>query len=231
MANPSLGFTLDESTVLAEYETDPASVFEVEVLCRKVLAIQSWVSPDDWQQCASDAAFPLDCPMVFAIDASVDLQHVSIVAGALKDDWHYLELIASYTGQPALASAERRLESLLSRWSPVGCVTVAKSPCEASVAKLAGSAGISHIVVRPADWARACRAFYAAARQKTIRHPGGPGIAEALGATRRGSDGLVSSVHKINPQAEIDAALAAVLAMWAPTQIPEPVKVPNWTVY
>lgn len=102
---------------------------------------------------------------------------------------------------------------------------------EAMVGKVAEAVDIPHLTVRPADWARACRAFYAAATQRTLRHPGGVTISQALAATKRGADGLVSSVHRINPESDIDAAIAAVLAMWVPTQHAPPDPVPNWTVF
>jgi hypothetical protein len=231
-ANPSLGYTLDESTVQAEYETDPSSVFEVEVLCRKVAAIQAWVKPEDFDNCTTDERFPIDGPFVLALDAGPELRHVSIVAGALDgQSLHHVELVAEHSGPEALTAAERRLEALLSRWKPYALVTLHRSPGEASVARLAQAHEVAHVTVRPADWARACRAFYAAVNQRTLRHPGGPAISSALAATKRGPDGLVSSVHRVNADADIDAAVAAVLAMWLPTQQPEPPPVPNWTVF
>jgi hypothetical protein len=230
-ANPSLGWTLDESTVQAEYETDPSEVFEVEVLCRKVAAIQAWVKPADWDNCSTDAQFPTDQPFVLALDAGPELRHASVVAGALADDFHHVELVAEYAGPEALTAAERRLGGLLGRWKPYALVTLHRSPAEAVAAKLAQAHEIEHVTVRPADWARACRAFYAAVNQRTMRHPGGAGISAGLASTKRGPDGLVSSVHRISNDADIDAAIAAVLAMWLPTQQPEPIKYPEWTAF
>jgi hypothetical protein len=169
-------------------------------------------------------------PFVLAVDAVPELRHVSIVAGAMVNRIHHLELVETFTGPNALTYAEQRLDGLLSRWKPAALVTTQKSPCEPSVAKLAGSHGIPHTAVRPAEWARACRAFYAAVRGRTISHPGGTGISAALALTKRGPDGLVSQVHRINDSADNDAALAAVLALWAPTQLKsEPAL--NWTAY
>jgi hypothetical protein len=230
-ANPSLGYTLDESTVRAEFETDPAEVFEVEVLCRKVAAIQGWVKPEDFDDCKTDLQFPIDNGLVVAIDAGPELRHVSIVAGTLDQDFSHVELVAEYSGPHALTAAERRLEAFLERWKPYAVVTLHRSPCEASAAKVAQAAEVEHVTVRPADWARACRAFYAGVNQRTLRHPGGPAISAALASTKRGPDGLVSSVHRINADSDIDAATAAVLAMWLPTQQPEVPKIPEWTVF
>jgi len=229
MANPALGYLLDEEVVAAEFQTDPRNVFEVEVLCRKVTAIQTWVSVQDWDSLITRDPFPVKQPFVVAIDAGPELRHVSIVAGATHHDRHHLELVETFAGPGALASAERRLEAVLSRWKPGSAVVLAKSPCEAAARRIAGNAGIPLTVVRPAEWARACRMFYAAVNQRTLRHPGGTPISQALAATRRGPDGLVSSVHRIANTTDNDAAIAAVLALWGSAQAPTPV--PNWTVY
>jgi len=229
-ANPALGYLLDEETVQAEFQTDPPRVFEVEVLCRKVSQISGWVEPAEWDACITKDRFPIDQPFVLAVDAGPELRHVSIVAGALVGRTHHLELVETFTGPMALEHAEQRLDGLLSRWKPTSLVTTQKSPCEPSVSRLAASWSIPHSAVRPAEWARACRAFYAAVRARQIAHPGGTSISAALALTKRGPDGLVSQVHRINDSADNDAALAAVLALWAPTQLKtEPALA--WTIY
>ena len=229
-ANPALGYLLDEDTVRAEFQTDPPKVFEVEVLCRKVSQISGWVEPAEWDACITQDQFPIDQPFVLAIDAVPELRHVSIVAGALVAGVHHIELVETFTGPYALTYAEHRLEGLLSRWKPAALVTTQKSPCEPTVAKLAATAKVTHSAIRPAEWARACRAFYAAVRSRQVSHPGGTGISAALALTKRGPDGLVSQVHRINDSADNDAALAAVLALWAPTQLKtEPALA--WTIY
>jgi hypothetical protein len=229
-ANPALGYTLSEDTVRAEFQTDPPGVFEVEVLCRKVAQIAGWVDPGEYDACKSPERFPIDGPFVLALDAGPELRHVSIVAGALQDGFHHLELVETFTGPRALAYAETRLEALLSRWSPTAVVVLAKSPMEPSTARIAAAHKIDHLVVRPADWAKACRLFYAAVRQRQIRHPGGDSITAALAVTKRGPDGLVTQVHRINEDSDNDAAIAAVLALWAPTQV-QATRYPDWTVF
>jgi hypothetical protein len=229
-ANPALGYLLDEDTVRAEFQTDPPRVFEVEVLCRKVSQISGWVEPAEWDACVTQDRFPIDQPFVLAIDAVPELRHVSIVAGAMVGRVHHIELVETFTGPNALTFAETRLDGLLSRWKPSALVTTQKSPCEPSVAQIATSHGIPHSAVRPAEWARACRAFYAAVRGRQVSHPGGTAISAALALTKRGPDGLVSQVHRINDSADNDAALAAVLALWAPTQLRQDPAL-NWTIY
>jgi len=231
MANPALGWTLDERVMEAEYLTDPPEVFETEVLCRKVANVQSWLSVKDWDACVSDESFPTEIPFVIAIEAGPELRHVSIIAGAYAHGFHHLEVIGAFAGPQALTHAEDRLRAVLSRWEPAALVTMAKSPCEASVARLAAQAKIPFQPVRPAGWARACRAFYAAVDQRRIRHPGGGEVSQALGATRRGPDGLLSSVHRVSDLQDNDAALAAILALWSADQIPDKEIKPTWTVY
>lgn len=228
-ANPALGYLLDEAVVASEFVTDPRNVFEVEVLCRKVAAIQTWVNVADWDSLTTREPFPTDKPFVIAVDAGPELRHVSIVAGASEAGRHHLETVETFAGPGALASAERRLEAVLRRWKPASAVVLAKSPVEASTRRIAANAGIPLTVVRLADWARGCRAFYAAVNQRTVKHPGGTPISLALAGTRRGVDGLVSSVHRVNATTDNDAAIAAILALWASSQ--EPAPTPNWTVY
>jgi hypothetical protein len=229
-ANPALGYILDQDVVKAEFKTDPPRVFEVEVLCRKVAQITGWVEPGEWDACITRDPFPIDQPFVLAVDAVPELRHVSIVAGAQVGKTHHLELIQTFTGPHALAQAMDRLEGLLERWSPQALVTTQKSPCEPAVAAAAKAHGVAHSAVRPAEWARACRAFYASVRARQISHPGGTAISAALALTKRGPDGLVSQVHRINDSADNDAALAAVLALWAPTQLSHSPPL-AWTIY
>ena len=53
-ANPALGHTLDEATIVAELATDPAPVFETEVLCRRVTAVASWLPAGRWEHVGLD---------------------------------------------------------------------------------------------------------------------------------------------------------------------------------
>ena len=230
-SNPSLGYMLDPEVVRAEFQTDPSEIFEVEVLCRKVSLIQSWVDIREWEACRSSERFPIEEPFVVAMDAVPELRSVSLVAAAYVRGRHHVELIDQFSGPAALQSAQDRLDSLLRRWKPSSVVTLAKGPCEAAASEIAASHGIPHVAVRPTDWARACRSFFAAVTKRTVSHPGANAIANALKVTKRGPDGLVSSLHRINVGVNNEAAIAAVLALWQSTQIPEPMPVPNWTAY
>jgi hypothetical protein len=128
LANPSLGYTLDEDVVRAEYQTDPANVFEVEVLCRKVAAIQSWLPVDIWDDCSTDTPFPADQLFTLAMDSGPELRHVTIVAGAHHAGFHQVELVAEFSGPQALTSAERRLRELVAKWTPAELATLHR-PC------------------------------------------------------------------------------------------------------
>jgi hypothetical protein len=232
MANPALGYTITHDVILDEYKSDPAPIFETEVLCRKVRTLDTWIDLGDWDTCADTTErFPTDVPYVFALDAGPELRHVTIVAGATAHNRTHLEAISAAAGPHCLETAETRLNGLLSKWRPKALVVLARSPVE----PLAQRLGAKHnIPVQPVDatgWKRACRAFYEAVRRKGLIHPGGPLIASHLKATRRGSDGLVTDIHRANSQVENDAALAAVLAVWGSTQLPTEEARPSWVAF
>ena len=100
-ANPSLGYTIELSTLKAAYADDPADVFKTECLCQWVTAsitppfpIGAWEAGKDDSSCIAK-----DAPLWFGIDVSADRSHTSIaVCGKREDgDWH-VELIGYRSG-------------------------------------------------------------------------------------------------------------------------------------
>jgi hypothetical protein len=232
MANPAMGHLLDVDVIRDEQRTDPAEVFETEVLNRKVRTLEQWVSIDDWDACADPhQRFPAESPFVFALHAGPELRHVSIIAAASENNRFHLEAVTSASGSGALEVAENRLESLLRRWRPRLCVVVAKSPVEALARRTAARLDKECHIVNQADFARACRMFYDAAKRHAFVHPGGPLIGSHLRATKRGSDGVVTDIHRVNSAVENDAAVACVLGVWGAANLPTEEVSPTWVAF
>jgi hypothetical protein len=232
MANPALGYTITTETIADEFKSDPAPIFETEVLCRKVRTIDTWIDLGDWDTCADTTErFPTDAPYVFALDAGPELRHITFVAGATLHNRTHLEAVSAASGPQCLATAETRLNGLLRRWKPRQLVVIARSPVEPLAQRLGAENGIPVLSLPPGDFKRACRAFYEAVRRKGVVHPGGPLIAAHLKATRRGNDGIVTDIHRANSQVENDAAIAAVLALWGSTQLPAEEVRPSWVAF
>ena len=105
-ANPSLGYTIELSTIRAAYADDPADVFKTECLCQWVTStvtppfpIDSWDAGKDEGSRVAD-----DSPLWFGVDISSDRTHASIAVCGKRTDgaWH-IELAEYRAGTGWLA--------------------------------------------------------------------------------------------------------------------------------
>ena len=100
-ANPSLGYTIELSSLKAAYADDPIDVFKTECLCQWVTStvtppfpVDSWTAgKDERSQIAADS------PLWFGVDISADRTHASIaVCGKRMDDAWHVELAEYRSG-------------------------------------------------------------------------------------------------------------------------------------
>lgn len=91
-ANPSVGYTIELSTIKAAYADDPVDVFKTECLCQWVTTtvtppfpVDAWDAGKDEKSKIADKS-----PLFFGVDVSADRTHASIaVCGRREDDaWH-----------------------------------------------------------------------------------------------------------------------------------------------
>lgn len=238
-ANPALGHTIHESTIEAELATDPAAVFETEVLCRRVTAVASWLPAGRWDDCADPAAtVPDDATGVcFAADAGPELRQVSICAAWRRPDGRmHVEALQTFLGPAATVQAEVRLGELVARWRPARLATLKKGPIEGLVTRVATAAtppgrdiGELLELVSYSDLERAARGFYEGVVAKRIVHPPDPVLADQLAAAQPGEPGTMA-LRRRNPSIDIEAAVAAVTVVWALDQAPEPRRA-SWVAY
>lgn len=95
-ANPSLGYTIDLSTLKAAYADDPPDVFKTECLCQWVTStvtppfpVEAWDAGKDEKSRIAKGS-----PLWFGVDISSDRTHTSIaVCGKRADEKWHLELI------------------------------------------------------------------------------------------------------------------------------------------
>ena len=106
-ANPSLGYTLELSTLRASYADDPINVFKTECLCQWVTStvtppfpVEAWDAGKD-----ENSRIEKDSPLWWGIDISTDRTKASIaVCGRREDgDWH-VELVEYRSGTGWLIS-------------------------------------------------------------------------------------------------------------------------------
>ena len=111
-ANPSLGYTVELSSLKAAYADDPEDVFKTECLCQWVTAAVTPPFPvGAWEQ-GTDAQseIAVDSPLWFGVDISDDRNRSSIaVCGLRADRTYHVELIEYRVGVGWLQSwfAER----------------------------------------------------------------------------------------------------------------------------
>ena len=91
-ANPSLGYTIELSTIKAAYADDPADVFKTECLCQWVTStitppfpVDAWESGKDEDSRIADGS-----ALWFGIDIAADRSHSSIAVCGQRSDgsWH-----------------------------------------------------------------------------------------------------------------------------------------------
>jgi Phage Terminase len=234
-ANPALGHTLEEATIEAELATDPAAVFETEVLCRRVTAVASWLPAGRWDDCTEPTAtVPDDATGVcFAADSGPELRQVSIVAAWRRPDGRvHVEALQTFLGPAATIQCEARLTELVAHWRPRLAV-IKRGPIEALVTRVAAAAvaDVDDILlaVTWTDLERAALAFYEAVVARRLVHPPDPVLADQLAATQPGQPGTMA-LRRRNPSIDIEAAVAAVTAVWAVDRSPV-VRRPGWVAY
>lgn len=105
-ANPSMGYTIEESSIRAAYADDPEDIFKTECLCQWVTTVVaspfqvgSWeAGKDENSRIAENSA------LWFGVDISADRKHTSIAVCGKREDgtWH-VELAEYRSGSGWLA--------------------------------------------------------------------------------------------------------------------------------
>jgi hypothetical protein len=229
-ANPALGTLIAGDTVASEALHDDPEVFETEVLCRRVASLRPWLPAGTWEACTEpNATVPDTAPVVFALDAGPELRHATIGVGWRRPDGRvHLEAVAGYLAVdgPVLPRAAERLAELVRHWNPGAVAVVARSGAEAAALRALEGSEVPALTVGPADLIRATNAFHEAVVARTVVHPVDPMTAAHLGAVT--ADGVL---RRRSPAADIDAAVALVLARHAALNAPARTPAPDWVAY
>jgi hypothetical protein len=86
-ANPALGHTVREATMVSKLATCPPAVFRTEHLCQRVSVMESAVDLAAWSGCEDVGTLDgLRDRVALCVDVSLDLQHVTLVAAAMAGD-------------------------------------------------------------------------------------------------------------------------------------------------
>lgn len=87
LANPALGYTIDEDTIAEAVATNPVEATRTEVLCSWIDSLVSpWANGTIEATTDPDLELPIGLPTIFAIDVSPSKRDGALVAGILLPD-------------------------------------------------------------------------------------------------------------------------------------------------
>jgi phage terminase large subunit-like protein len=195
MANPSMGYTIDEESILSALDSDPAPVFRTEVLCQEVesldeaLDITAWNSMADARYIIGDIEKPR---IVLGIDVSLDGSHVSLIAVAKSaDGLIYAEPV---DGWNSTGEVGQHLEDWINKIQPKALAWLPGGPSGPLAADIRGMATLRFkgqieplkvVEVTGVGVKEACQGLADLVASRRVAHPGDPMLdAHVLGAQR-----------------------------------------------
>lgn len=116
-ANPSLGYTISEESLISALAQQPASIFRTENLCQSVPTLDEVVTTGAWDNCfdAGDLSSARS-RVALCLDVAPDLKHATLVAAAaLPDGRTRVETVRAWTDTNSL---RRDLPELLGKVKP-----------------------------------------------------------------------------------------------------------------
>lgn len=194
-ANPALGYTIDEESIQASLDSDPAPVFRTEVLCQEVESLDEALDSIAWNSMA-DARYiigELDKPrVVLGIDVSLDGSHVSLVAVAKSPDGlYYVEPVA---GWDSTTKALEELEDWVNKIRPKAIAWLPGGPSGALAADIRNLAllrfkgqpeHLKVVDVSGVSVKESCQGLADLVASRRVAHPGDPMLdAHVQGAQR-----------------------------------------------
>jgi hypothetical protein len=229
-ANPALGHLITEDTVRSELRIDPAAIFETERLCRRVVSLRPWLPAGVWDECADRAAsIPDGSSVVFALDAGPELRHATVAAGWRRPDGRvFVEAVDGWDASsgPVLPRATERLAELIDRWDAPTVVVMSRSGAESAAERVTEATETPTIRLSGADLVRAVNGFHEAVVARQVVHRGDAMTNAHVAAVT--SDGVL---RRRSALADIDAAVALVLARYGTLNLPERAPVQDWVAF
>jgi phage terminase large subunit-like protein len=232
-ANPALGHTITHDVVQAELRQDTMEAFLTERLCIRVTHLGAWLPSGLWESLAQpNAMLPSDARVVFAVDASPNLEHaVCVVAGALPDGTTHVELARDFIatpGRPVPVAVSTFVPGLLDRHPGAEVVYDGQGPLAATLGELAAS-GLACRALEPADVNRACDRFYELAVSRRLVHRDDAMLAAHVANASPNAHGQAWKFQRRHGSGPINALIAAVMATHV-VRAPTP-RAATWSVF
>lgn len=187
-ANPSLGYTMAEDSLVSAAGTDPEQVFRTECLCQWVTGItEGPFGQGAWEACADPrGTIPEDAAITYAVDVNWDRGSAYIgVCGIREDGRPQVEVAAGRAGADWIEWVPKWFSGFASPDNPVRVVVQARGcPAASLVQPLSEVEGVEVILWQGSDLTIGCGLFF----DRVLAGSGDPGGLPAL--AHRGQEAL-----------------------------------------
>jgi Phage Terminase len=210
-AMPALGFTIDEDTIAADFETMDRDEFARAYLNRwapkgvPVFELGAWLACQDPASSTTGA-------VSFGVDVAPDRSTASIAAaGARSDGRVHVELVERRAGTDWIVG---RVAELVERWHPPAIAVDPASPAGSLLPELAQVRAPVTLCTGRA-YGQACGAFFDDVSIRRLAHRGQPALDDAVIGARKRSLGDAWAWARSPDAADPAPLIAATLARWA----------------
>jgi hypothetical protein len=182
-ANPALGFTIDEATLVSKLATHPPASFRTEYLCQRVASMDAAVDERAWKELA-DVGSSLEAlrdRVALCLDVALDLQHVTLVAAALAADGRVRVDVVGAWGSTVDARAD--LPELIERVKPRVLGWFPGGPAAALAADLRGVRRAEEI--KAGDVPAVCQGLAEQVAARRVLHTGDPLLIAQIGGVSK----------------------------------------------
>jgi len=181
-ANPALGYTITEATLISKMSSLPPAVFRTEHLCQRVAAMDGAVDLAAWRE-AADAG-TLDSVrdrVALCVDVSLDLAHVTLVAAAVLGDGRArVEVVDAWD---SVAAARAALPGWLAKTKPQALGWFPNGPAASLAADLRGARRSEPI--KGEEVSAVCLGLSEQVLARRVLHSGDPLLAAQLDGTAK----------------------------------------------
>jgi hypothetical protein len=209
-AMPALGYTIDEDTIAADFETMDQGEFARAYLNRWAPRGVPVFDMTQWLACL-DPSSTSPGPIAFGIDVAPDRGTASIAAaGARPDGRVHVELVERREGTDWIPA---RLKELVTRWRPGGVAIDPAAPAGSLIPSLGLVAPLTLCTGRA--YGQACGAFFDDVSIGRLAHRGQPALDDAVIGARKRSLGDAWAWARVPDAADPSPLIASTLARWA----------------
>jgi len=221
MANPAAGRRISWEYLADERRSMPPEKFGRERLGwhdRPALGDAPLISRDMWRALVDPDSTPLD-PVSFGVYVNRSQTYSAIgVAGYRADGLFHVGVVPAVRGDdnalslPGIGWIPDRVKELVDSWGPCAVVIDERSEAGSLITDLQGL-GVDVQTTNAAAMAQACGRFFAAVRDREIRHQGSRPLEDAVCSAKRRDLGDAWAWDRRDPDSDITQLVAVTLAL------------------